>query len=225
MPLCEIGDRLHSSRLLCTQVLTPLLEHNLKRLLVEKYGLVDSDLQHEIDRSLNYHENLDNILSIHSLADEVTRYEVERELELIEKHLERKFDVDNTETRLQHVECKPLLTNLVGNDDENGFEKMFNKYFDLFYDEKLISTANPIGTTRKIELKPKLQQKMTGELSDIWQSKHKHMETKGSGTIESFDKLCAHFFKAGKNKRKILKKRNKAKELLKKWERILSANV
>jgi hypothetical protein len=193
--------------------------------LVEKYGLVDSDLEHEIDRNLDYHENLDNILSIHSLADEVAHYEVERELELVEKQLERRFRVDGTETKPQHIESKPLMTNLVRNDKENGFEEIFDKYFDLFYGERLVQTANLTGADRQIEAKPKLELKVTEKLLGIDKSKHKHKDTIGSGTNESFDKLCAHFFNKARNKGTILKERKKAKMLLQKWERILRPNV
>jgi len=165
------------------------LEHNLKRLLVEKYGLVDSDLEHEIDRNLDYHENLDNILAIHGLADEVTRYEVERQLELIERQLEIRFGVDGTETKPRYIGARPSVTDLVRNDRENRFEKIFEKHFDLFYSERLVPASNPVGTVRKIVgAKPKLEQKVTEKLLDIAKSKHKQKHITGTGAIGSFDK-------------------------------------
>jgi hypothetical protein len=173
---------LHPSRFRSDQVLAPLLEHNLKRLLVEKYGLVDCDLEHEIDRNLDYHENLDNILGIHGLTDQVIHYEVEREMELIEKQLERRFRVDET-GNLEHIESRLLMTNPVRNEMENGVDRIFN-YFDMFYGERFTATVNPAGAARE---KAKI----------------------GSATIEPFDKLCKQFFR-------------KARELLEKWERILS---
>ena len=216
---------MHSSRLLYTQVLTPLLEHNLKRLLVEKYGLVDSDLEHEIDRNLNYHENLDNILGIHSLADEVTHYEVERELELVERQLERRFCFDGTETKLHQIQSKPVMTNIPRDDKQNGFEKIFDKYFDLFYSESLMASANLIGVDRKIEVERKLEVKVAEKLLEADNSKHRHRGIVGSDRIESFDKLYTLFINKAGNKRKILKEREKAKKLLKKWEKILCLNV
>ena len=167
-----------------------MLEHNLKRLLVEKYGLVDCDLEHEIDRNLDYHENLDNILGIHGLTDQVIHYEVEREMELIEKQLERRFRVDET-GNLEHIESRLLMTNPVRNEMENGVDRIFN-YFNMFYGERFTATVNPPGA--KI----------------------------GSATIEPFDKLCKQFFRKAGNKKKILEERRKARELLEKWERILS---
>ena len=165
----------------------------MKRLLVEKYGLVDSDLEHEIDRNLDYHENLDNILAIHGLADEVTRYEVERQLELIERQLEIRFDVGGTETKLRHIGAKPLVTDLVRDDRENRFEKVFEKYFDLFYSERLVPASNLADAARKIVgAKPKLEEKVTEKLLDIAKSRHKHKDITGADAIESFDKLwCA----------------------------------
>ena len=186
---------MHPSRFRSDQVLAPLLEHNLKRLLVEKYGLVDCDLEHEIDRNLDYHENLDNILGIHGLTDQVIHYEVEREMELIEKQLERRFRVDET-GNLEHIESRLLMTNPVRNEMENGVDRIFN-YFDMFYGERFTATVNPAGAARE---KAKI----------------------GSATIEPFDKLCKQFFRNAGNKKKILEERRKARELLEKWERILS---
>jgi len=215
------GDRLRPSRLLSGQVLAPLLEHNLKRLLVEKYGLVDCDLEHEIDRNLSYHENLDNILGIHGLADQVIHYEIERELELIEKQLERRFRVDETEANFEHINSNPIMGNPVRNEMENGFDKIFD-YFDLFHSEKLTATVNPVGAALEIEANLKLNQNTVGRLLDQDKGRREQKAKIGSTTIDPFHQLCTQFFRRTGNKKKILRERRKARELLMKWERILS---
>lgn len=133
-----------------------------------------------------------------------------------------RLDSDNVYWKYQSIF---LIANLVMADEDNRFERIFDKYFDLLYGESLIAAVNLAGVAWKIvKAKPKLEQKVTDRLIHIDRSKHKHKDIMKAGAIESLDK----YFDKAKDKEKILrfvqsclrcdspKARRKAKEFLKK---------
>jgi hypothetical protein len=182
--------------------------------------LVDHDLEHEIDRSLNYHENLDNIPSIHCLADQVTHYEVERELELIEKQLQRSFRAKEIEIVTQQIESRPPMTNPVGNELENNLE-VISDYYELLRSGRFVGKVNLAGGTRKIGAKPIQRHNIIGKRLSLDECRHLDREKINSRNTESFDKSYAEFIRKAGNRGRILTERRKARALLNKWDKIL----
>lgn len=121
-----------------------------------------------------------------------------------------------------------IIANLAGDDPQNRFEKIFNKYYALLDDESVIPPAHVAANSTKIaRAKPGLQTRITGKLLAIDGTRHKpeRKDLIKGYVIEAF----SGYFEEAKNKKKMLefvraqleskspRTRKKAKEFLKKW--------
>ena len=132
-------------------------------------------------------------------------------------------DSDNAYWKLIAVR---IIANLTKADTKNKFEKIFDKYYDLFNDSVIVAGHLAANSGKIAKAKPKLQTKITNKLLNIDKTDQKHKDLVKAGAIEAFDE----YFEEAKNKKKILefvkkqlnckspKTRKKAKEFLKKWE-------
>ena len=95
-----------------------------------------------------------------------------------------------------------IIANLTFTDPEKKFEKIFEKYFDLFKIPKTIVPAKLARNSGKIaNAKPELQNKITDKLLNIDELHHgKQIELIKSYVIESFDE----YFENIENKEDIL---------------------
>jgi hypothetical protein len=118
-----------------------------------------------------------------------------------------------------------LLANLTAADNENRFEKLFDKYYNLLNDSVIIA-GHVTANSGKIALaKPKLQSAITDRLLNIDKTAQKHKDLIKAGAIESF----GEYFDQSQDKDKIMafvrqqlngespKTRKIAREFLKKW--------
>jgi len=133
------------------------------------------------------------------------------------------IDSDNAYWKLIAVR---IIANLTKADTENKFEKIFDKYYDLFNDSVIVAGHLAANSGKIAKAKPKLQTKITNKLLNIDKTKQKHKDLVKASVIEAFDE----YFEEVENKEKILqfvkdqlkckspKTRKKAKEFMKKWE-------
>jgi hypothetical protein len=121
-----------------------------------------------------------------------------------------------------------IIANLTRVDTKNKFEKIFNKYYSLLDDKRIVPPSHVAFNSGKIvKAKPKLQNKITSKLLNIDRIHHS-AERKAlikSYVIEAFDQ----YFEETKDKKKIIefvkkelkskspKTRKIATEFLDKW--------
>jgi hypothetical protein len=95
-----------------------------------------------------------------------------------------------------------LIAELTKADKKNKFDKIFNKYFNILYGERLIVAMVVAGAAGKIARnKPKLEPRITAKLLQVDKSKAKHKDTIKIKVIESF----MEYFSDAKDKKAILK--------------------
>jgi hypothetical protein len=83
-----------------------------------------------------------------------------------------------------------ILANLTAIDTENRFENIFNAYFDVLDDKKLIPAIYVARNAGKIaKAKPHLQAHITERLLDIDKTHHKQKDLIKADIIESFEAL------------------------------------
>ncbi len=143
-------------------------------------------------------------------------------------HFERRLASENTFLR---SDAMFVLGNLTAVDEEDRFEKIFNKCYKQLDDESMIPAANLVGMSGKIAcFKPNLQTKIINKLLNIDSTNHSE-ECKNiikGKAIVSFlrfydktssanqKKILAFVKKETKNTRGATKK--KADKFLKKWD-------
>lgn len=124
-----------------------------------------------------------------------------------------------------------ILANLTVVDKDKKFEKIFDKYFGLINDSKMITAANVVGHSHIIvKAKPVLTQKIVNRLLKVEKGKWKTKECKNivlGKAIIAFGK----FWDQVNDKEKVIKfvkrqvnntraaTKNKAKKFLKKYEK------
>ena len=118
-----------------------------------------------------------------------------------------------------------VIANLTKADTKNKFEKIFDKYYNLFNDSVIVAGHLAANSGKIAKAKPKLQTKITNKLLNIDKTNQKHKDLVKAGAIEAFDE----YFEEADNREKILefvkeqfnckspKTRKKAKEFMKKW--------
>ena len=123
------------------------------------------------------------------------------------------------------------ISNLASVDDQNKFERIFNKYYLPITEEIMITAANIISNSWKIALaKPELIDKITTEILKVEKAKYKN---KGDLSPECTNVVCGHaidsfgqFFYKIKDKKLVVdfvKKqlKNTRKPVVKKAEKFL----
>jgi len=169
---------------------------NIKR--VAEKALHDKDLLAEL---------LENLRS----KKEIIRYNSHKVLFLLsQEHPEILYprwdyfaqflESDNTYHKLSAIE---ILANLTKVDTNDKFEKMFNRFYNLFNDKSFITAAYLAGASGKIaKTKPKLQTKITNRLLSIDKTHHdpERVDLVKGSAIESFKE----YFEESKDKKKII---------------------
>jgi len=132
------------------------------------------------------------------------------------------IDSDNTYRKFIAVR---IIANLTRADAKDKFDKMFDRYYDLFNDSVIVAGHLAANSGKIAKAKPKLQTKITNKLLNIDKTNQKHKDLVKAGAIEAFDE----YFEEAKNKKEILdfikdqlnckspKTRKEAKKFLKKW--------
>jgi len=119
-----------------------------------------------------------------------------------------------------------LIANLTSADNENKFEKIFDKYYNLLNDSVIVAGHIAANSGEIAKAKPSLQIQITNKLLNIDKTKQKHKDLIKAGAIESF----SEYFEEADNKEKIIefvkaqlncespKTRKISKQFLKKWD-------
>jgi len=135
-------------------------------------------------------------------------------------------DLINSDNSYRKLIGVRIIANLTWADTENKFEKIFDKYYDLFNDSVIVAGHLAANSGKIAKAKPKLQTKITDKLLNIDETNQKHKDLVKAGAIEAFDE----YFEEAKDKKKILefvkdqlkcrspKTKKKATEFLRKWE-------
>jgi len=123
-----------------------------------------------------------------------------------------------------------IIANLTRVDTKNKFEKMFNKYYNLLDDPRIVPPSHiALNSGKIIRAKPKLQNKITKKLLSIDETHHERgrKDLIKSYVIEGF----SEYFGEAKNQKEIVefvkkqlnstspKTRKVAKEFLEKWQK------
>lgn len=198
-------------------------------------GKKDVSVESVAKKALENEEVLSEVLKGILSKNDTLRYNSFKVLNLIsDKHPEALYskwdffadliDSENTYRRLIAVR---IIANFTRADTENKFEKIFDKYYDLFNDSVIVAGHLAVNSGKVAKAKPKLQTKITDKLLNIDNTSQKHKDLVKAGAIEAFDE----YFEEAKDKRKILefvreqldckspKTRKKAREFLKKREK------
>ncbi|MCP8304689.1 MAG: hypothetical protein H3Z50_04370 [archaeon] len=137
------------------------------------------------------------------------------------------IDSDNSYRKLIAVR---IMANLTRTDTKDKFNKIFDKYYNLFNDSVIVAGHLAANSGRIAKAKLELQTKITYKLLNIDKTDQKHKDLVKAGAIEAFDE----YFEEARNKKKIIefvkdqlnskspKTRKIAKEFLKKWENYAS---
>lgn len=122
-----------------------------------------------------------------------------------------------------------IIANLTRVDTKNKFEKMFNKYYNLLDDARIVPPSHvALNSGKIIKAKPKLQNKITRKLLSIDETHHERgrKDLIKSYVIEGF----SEYFGEVKKQKEIIefvkkqlnstspKTRKVAKEFLKRWQ-------
>jgi len=95
-----------------------------------------------------------------------------------------------------------ILANLTPADAQHRFEAIFDRYFDLLDDEKIIVTRSLVCSAGTIaRAKPSQQARIVERLLGIDETHHKHKDLIKADAIQSFEA----FFKGYPDKERILK--------------------
>jgi hypothetical protein len=137
--------------------------------------------------------------------------------------------LDNKNTFLRSIGAR-IIANLTTIDEDNKFEKIFNKYYSLLNDKSMINSANVVTYSSIIaRAKPQLQNKITDKLISIDKTHHGY-ECKNiikGKAIQTFEE----YFNEFEDKKRIISfvrnERNnsrtatskKAEKFLKKWDK------
>jgi hypothetical protein len=132
---------------------------------------------------------------------------------------------ENTYFKLRGIN---LIAATVGADEDNRFEQIFDRYYDLLDDKSVIAASYVAANSGKIaRAKPGLQHKITNRLLSLDQTHHppERKDLIKDHAVESF----GEFFQESADQSRILefvraqlessspRTRKKAKEFLKKW--------
>ena len=134
----------------------------------------------------------------------------------------------NSDNSYRKLIALRLIANLTKADTENKFEEIFDDYYSILDEDKMMTAGHLAGNSGKIaKAKPKLQSKITNKLLNIDKThRGKQKELIKAYAIEAFDE----YYEESEDKKKIIefvkkrlesespKTRKKAKEFLEKWE-------
>jgi len=123
-----------------------------------------------------------------------------------------------------------IIANLTRVDTKSKFERIFNKYYNLLDDPRIVPPSHvALNSGKIIRAKPKLENKITKRLLGIDETRHEpeRKDLIKSYVIEAF----GEYFGQAKKQKEIMefvkrqlnskspKTRKKAKEFLKKWQK------
>ncbi len=140
----------------------------------------------------------------------------------------------DSEYRILTWQAMAIIANLTKVDNDNKFDKIFDKYYDFINNDYMVTVANVVGYSSKIALaKPYLIQRITNEMlkvEDLSITPHLTEECKrviAEKTIESIDtffdqveqkeKVISFVEKHRNSSRKTLK--DEAEKFLEKWNK------
>ena len=136
-------------------------------------------------------------------------------------------DLINSNNSYKKLIAVRIIANITKIDAKNEFEELFDKYYSLLGDRRMVAGHLASNSGKIVKAKPELETKITTKLLNIDKTNHKHKELIKGYAIGAF----REYFEETKNRKEIvefvkdklesksLKTRKIAEKFLKKWEK------
>ncbi|MDD3740148.1 MAG: hypothetical protein PHH30_02810 [Bacteroidales bacterium] len=140
-------------------------------------------------------ENLINVVenekgSIKFGCEKILRLVSEQKPELIYPYFDFFVKLLDNENKFLKWGAIITISNLAIKDNENKFEKIFEKYYAPIKGSVMVTAANEVGNSDKIiQAKPELKEKIIDKILEIEKAKYIH---KGALSPECKNVVCGH---------------------------------